>query len=71
MDIQAYKNEVQSHVDRGNFHAAINIAISGVNECRREHDQTGIDTCLDTCRQVIHQFAAEFGSSDYLKQLDT
>ena len=68
MDFESYKNEVQGFVDRGNYHAAINIALSGLNACRRENDQAGIDLCLGVIRAVIDQLAGEFGSDDYLAQ---
>jgi hypothetical protein len=62
VDIESYNEEIQSHVDRGNFHAAINIAISGLNECRRNKDQACIDTFLGICKDVIKQLADEYGS---------
>lgn len=68
MDFESYKDEVQGFVDRGNYHAAINIALSGLNACRRENDQTGVDRCLGVIRAVIDQLAGEFGSDDYLAQ---
>ena len=43
MDIEAEKKTVQEFVDKGNFHAAVNIAISALNECRRNNDQAGTD----------------------------
>lgn len=70
MNIEAYKEEIQGHVDRGNFHAAINIAISCLNENRRNNNQAGVDEALVICKRVIQQLAEEFGSEDYLKQLD-
>ena len=70
VDIEAYKKEIQSHVDRGNFHAAINIAISCLNENRRNDNQAGVDTSLDICKRVIRQLAQEFGSDEYIKRQD-
>ena len=67
MDIGLYKDKVQGFVDRGNYHAAINIAISGLNECRRNSDQAGVDQCLGVIRDVIQHLAEEFGSREYLE----
>lgn len=67
MDIELYKDEVQGFVDRGNYHAAINIALSGLNECRRNNDQACIDRCLNVIEHVIQQLARQFGSKEYLE----
>ena len=66
MDIKSYEEEVQAFVSRGNYHAAINVALSGLNECRRNNDQADIDQCLGVIRGVIQQLAEEFGSKEYL-----
>jgi hypothetical protein len=68
MNIEAYKEEVQGFVDRGNYHAAINIALSGLNECRRNNDQDGVDQCLTVIRGVVQALSEEFGSRAYLEQ---
>jgi hypothetical protein len=62
MDIEAEAGRVQDFVDKGNFHAAYNIALSGLNACRRSNDQAGIDRFLDIIRAVVESLAAEFGS---------
>ena len=62
MDIEAEVIRVQDFVDKGNFHAAYNIALSGLNACRRSNDQAGIDRFLDVIRAVVESLAAEFGS---------
>jgi len=62
MDIEAQAKQVQDFVDKGNYHAAYNIALSGLNACRRNNDQTGIDRFLDIIRSVVDSLAAEFGS---------
>jgi len=67
MDIKLYKDEIQGFVDRGNYHAAINIALSGLNECRRDNDQACIDQSLKLIGQVIQHLAEEFGSKEYLE----
>ena len=68
MDIEAYKKEVAGFVDRGNYHAAINVALSGLNACRRNDDQDGIDQCLGVISGVIQHLAEEFGSQDFLRR---
>ena len=68
MNIASYQEEVQGFVSRGNYHAAINIALSGLNECRRNNDQAGVDRCLGVIKSVIQALAEEFGSQDYLEQ---
>ena len=62
MDIEAEAGRIQDFVDKGNFHAAYNIALSGLNACRRSNDQAGIDRFLDIIRAVVESLAAEFGS---------
>jgi len=62
MDIEAETRRVQDFVDKGNYHAAYNIALSGLNACRRSNDQAGIDRFLDIIRAVVESLAAEFGS---------
>ncbi|TNF90359.1 MAG: hypothetical protein JSU67_09810 [Gammaproteobacteria bacterium] len=63
MNIEAEAENIQSFVDRGNFHAAYNIALSGLNACRRENDQAGVDRFIEIIRGIVDSLAAEFGSS--------
>ena len=62
MDIEAEAEKVQDFVDKGNYHAAYNIALSGLNACRRNNDQAGTDKFIDIIRAVVDALAAEFGS---------
>jgi len=41
MDIESEKDKINMHVGKANYHAAINLAISALNECRRNNDQSG------------------------------
>ncbi len=66
MDMEPYRERVQSFVTRGNYHAAINIAISGLNECRRNEDQNGVDQCLVVIQAVIDDLSQAFGSETFL-----
>ena len=63
MDIKAEKNSIQTHLDKGNYHAAINLAISAMNECRRNEDQSGVDEFIEFIRGIVDRMADEFGSS--------
>ena len=62
MDIETEAKEIQNFVDKGNYHAAYNIALSGLNACRREGNQAGIDQFIEIIRRVVDSLAAEFGS---------
>jgi hypothetical protein len=62
MDIEVEAINVRGFVDKGNYHAAYNIALSGLNACRRNNDQAGVDRFIDIIRAVVDALAAEFGS---------
>ena len=62
MNFESYKQEVHGFVDRGNYHAAINVALSGLNACRRSRDQAGVERCLALIREVVETLAEECGS---------
>jgi len=62
MDIKAEKENIQTHIEKGNFHAAINLSISAMNECRREKDQAGVDEFIAFIRGIVDTMAEAFGS---------
>lgn len=62
MNFEAEEAEIQSHVETGNYHAAINIAISAMNECRRHSDQLGVDRFLGVIQGIVNTMKGEFGS---------
>lgn len=64
MDIGTEKMRVQGFVDKANYHAAINIAISALNECRRISDQQGIDSFLEVIQGIVDTMRNEFGSAE-------
>jgi len=66
MDKASYTDRITTFIARGNYHAAINIALSGLNACRKENDQAGIDEFLDIIKGIVQTLAEEFGSEDYL-----
>lgn len=70
MDEQSYIDQIDQHVATGNYHAAINIAISGMNAHRKENNQAGIDKFLGIINSVSKAIAIEFGSKHYLEKLN-
>lgn len=70
MDIQSELDRIDSFVERGNYHAAMNLAISALNECRRQEDQLGVDTLLRLIHDIAMTMTSEFGSRDYLDELN-
>lgn len=62
MDIEAETTRIQEHIDKGNYHAGINLAISAMNECRRSEDQSGVNYFLDIIKGIADTMAEEFGS---------
>lgn len=62
VDIETEAKEIQNFVDKGNYHAAYNIALSGLNACRRDGNQTGTDQFIDIIRGIVDSLASEFGS---------
>ena len=65
MNVFNIESEVERIVDfvqQGNYHAAYNIALSGLNACRREGDQAGVDRFLEVIHGIVDSLEAEFGS---------
>ena len=62
MNIESEAKTIQQFVDKGNYHAAMNIAISALNECHRGDDQKGIDTFIGVIKGIANTMADEFGS---------
>ncbi|MFV2004154.1 MAG: hypothetical protein ACC650_03065 [Gammaproteobacteria bacterium] len=62
MNIEAEIKNIQSHIDKGNYHAGINLAISAMNECRRNNDQPGVDTFIGVIKGIVNTLSDEFGS---------
>jgi hypothetical protein len=63
MDFEAYLARVDGFVTAGNYHAALNIALSGMNACRRQEDQAGVDRCLEVIRGIVERLQQEYGSA--------
>jgi hypothetical protein len=64
MDIESETDRIQGFVDKGNYHAAINLALSALNECRRTRDQAGIDHFIAVIRGIVQSLAEAFGSKE-------
>ena len=62
LDIESEKQNIQKHIDKGNYHAGINLAISAMNECRRTEDQAGVDIFLNVIKAITQRMFDEFGS---------
>jgi len=69
MDIQSETNRIESFIERGNYHAAVNLAISALNECRRNDDQDGVDTCLRLIHEISMTMTREFGSQACIDEI--
>lgn len=62
MNIEIEQHRVQTFVEKGNFHAAINIALSALNECRRSENQTDVDKFLLIIKGIVQTLNDKFGS---------
>jgi len=62
MNIETETIRIQEFVDKGNYHAAITIAISAMNECRRNADQAGTDHFIGMIQAIAETIAEKFGS---------
>ncbi len=62
MDIESYTDKIQKFLKIGNYHAALNIALSGLNEGRRKGDQIGVDKFVNIIKGISLTIAHEFGS---------
>ncbi len=62
LDIEQEAQRIAAFVQRGNYHAAYNIALSGLNACRRANDQAGVDRFLTIIRDIVDSLESEFGS---------
>ncbi len=60
MNIESESKVIQSFVDKGNLHAAMNIAISALNECRRNDNPSGINAFLDVIKHIADTMGKVF-----------
>jgi hypothetical protein len=68
MDIQLETTRIREFVARGNYHAALNIALSCMNDGYRNNNQAQVDEFLGIIRDIYESLARKFGSKDYLKE---
>ena len=64
MDIEYEIQRVQAFVAKANYHAALNIALSAMNECRRIEDQAGIDHFIGMIKEIANILDEQFGSQN-------
>ncbi len=62
MDIKTESSVIQDFADKGNYHAAMNIAISALNACRRDNNQFGTDVFLGIIKGIAETMTDDFGS---------
>lgn len=60
LDIESETDRIQAFVDKGNYHAAINLTLSALNACRRKHNQVGIDHFIEILKGIVQTLAEEF-----------
>lgn len=63
MGIENEAERVRDFIARGNYHAALNIALSALNACRREGDRDGVESYIGLIREVVDSLVAECGSA--------
>ncbi|MDH3466439.1 MAG: hypothetical protein OES26_11125 [Gammaproteobacteria bacterium] len=68
MDIESYIDKIRMFMEEGNYHAAFNIAISGINKGRSINDQSSIDQFVGLIKAITVIVATEYGSKDYLQK---
>ena len=68
MDIVGYTDETQGFVEEGNYHAALNIALSGLNECRRNGYHVCVDKFVGIIKDIALTLEREFGSQEGIEQ---
>jgi len=68
MNTEEYTDKIDRFIEIGNFHAAVNVAISGMNAGRKVNDQVCIDKFLGIIDNISKTMAKEFGSKGYLKR---
>jgi len=62
MDIESETAHIPEHIDKGNYHAGLNLTISAMNACRREGNQEGVNYFLAMMKDIVNTMADEFGS---------
>ena len=68
MDIVGYTDETRGFVEEGNYHAALNIALPGLNECRRNGYHVCVDKFVGIIKDIALTLEREFGSQEGIEQ---
>lgn len=68
MDLDAEIERINRFINEGNYHAALNIALSCMNDGQRNNRQPQVDQFLGIIRGIYESLADEFGSEDYLNK---
>ena len=66
MDIEAEIERINQFVTDGNYHAALNIALSCMNDGQRNNRQAQVDQFLGIIKNIYLSLAEEFGSEEFL-----
>lgn len=69
MDIKSETNRIESFMERGNYHAAVNLAISALNECRRTDNQDCVDIFLRLINKISITMTREYGSQTCIDEI--
>ena len=68
MDTEEENLRIKQFVSIGNYHAAINIALSCMNDGQRNNRQAQVDQFLGIIKDIYESLANEFGSDRYLEK---
>ena len=68
MIAEAEKEQILGFVKRGNYHAALNIALSSLNTSRSNSDQIGVNEKLLIIREIVKTLVAECGDNGESRQ---
>ena len=63
MDNDAEELRIREFTDIGNYHAAINLSLSAMNENRRNAYQPGVDRFIALIKSIVEKIENEFGSA--------
>jgi hypothetical protein len=69
MDLDAEIERINRFVNEGNYHAALNIALSCMNDGQRNNRQPQVDQFLGIIKDIYESLADEFGSEDYRNKI--
>lgn len=63
MDNDAEEQRINDFTERGNYHAAINLSLSAMNENVRNGDQQSVDRFIGLIKAIVGKIDKEFGSA--------